>query len=619
LVKVASVIGRNFFYKILFEVAKEIEEIDERLVYLEEVQLILERRRMGEVEYLFKHALAQEAAYDSILVKKRKELHLKVAQAIVTVFKERLQEFFGTLALHYSLGEDLNRAENYLIKAGEESLKSSASSEALHYYQEALDIYRRKCGDTVNTEKIAMLEKNIAIALFNTGHNEEAVEYFERVLAYYGVRAPKHPIAVILKFLIGFLDFIIKLEFQFLIAKKIPAQKEIDIFYLMLKKTAALAVTNPRRFFIEWTAFSKWFTKFDLTKTEYGYGAFGGCSTIFSLSGISFRLSRKMLEFSKDKINKNDVKSVLQYEFAKVMHNLVTGNWGADCYDDKLVNQALRFGEVFYIATYQALHSQISIERGSLDVKRIVDKLSEIADVYENDYAKVLKFRLRTLFLMKYRKLHDALLEADAGIDFIHKIGHRPIRFVLYSLKARIQMLLGDIKGAEDSLRNAKDLLTKDRFAPYFLCPFLTGQFIFDLCRLEEALKSNNKSELNKNSNRAFKSGKRAVKVSRKAAFDRVEIFNMMGVYYWLVGKQIKALKWWKRCIREGEHMGARLELSRAYMEIGKRLLEPESRHQVLDGISAEAYLEKAEELFKEMDLSWDLNELENVNRGNIK
>ncbi|MCK4825259.1 AAA family ATPase, partial [bacterium] len=395
LVKVASVIGRNFFYKILFEVTEEIEDIDERLVYLEKVQLILERRRMAEVEYLFKHALAQQAAYDSILIKQRKKLHLKVAQSIETVFKERLQDFFGTLALHYSLGEDLDRAENYLIKAGEESLKSSASSEALHYYQEALDIYRRKCGDTVNTEKIAMLEKNIAIALFNTGHNEEAVEYFERVLAYYGVRAPKHPIAVILKLLIGLLDFMIKLEFQFLMGKKIPAQKEIEIFDLTLKKISAIAVTDPKRMFIEMIIISRLLTKLDQTKVEHGAGSFVINSVIFSLSGISFRLSRKILEFSKNKINKNDVKSLLAYDFAEVGYNLLTGNWGADCYDEKLMNQGLNIGELFIITTCHVWHGQISIERGNPDAQRIVDKLSEIADVYDNDYAKELKFRLR--------------------------------------------------------------------------------------------------------------------------------------------------------------------------------------------------------------------------------
>ena len=106
LVKVASVIGRNFFHRILSEVNAETGDIGTRLNYLKTIQLIRERRRMGELEYLFKHALAQEAAYESILMQKRKEIHLKVAQSIEMVFKERLHEFYGMLAFHYSKGDD---------------------------------------------------------------------------------------------------------------------------------------------------------------------------------------------------------------------------------------------------------------------------------------------------------------------------------------------------------------------------------------------------------------------------------------------------------------------------------------------------------------------------------
>lgn len=146
LVRVASVIGRNFFYRILAEVAQTIEDIDSRLEYLEEIQLIRERKRMEELEYLFKHALAQEVAYDSILVQRRKELHKNVADSIEKVFNERLHEFYGMLAYHYSQAEDLDKTEEYLIKAGEESLKSSASAEALNYYQQALELYLRKYG-----------------------------------------------------------------------------------------------------------------------------------------------------------------------------------------------------------------------------------------------------------------------------------------------------------------------------------------------------------------------------------------------------------------------------------------------------------------------------------------
>jgi hypothetical protein len=82
------------------------------------------------------------------------------------------------------------------------------------------------------------------------------------------------------------------------------------------------------------------------------------------------------------------------------------------------------------------------------------------------------------------------------------------------------------------------------------------------------------------------------------------------------MSKQKKALKWWHNAIKEGERLGARLQLAALYFELGKRLLEPESKYRVLDGISAEDYLEKARPMFEEMKLQSYLDELSQVTRG---
>jgi len=86
-----------------------------------------------------------------------------------------------------------------------------------------------------------------------------------------------------------------------------------------------------------------------------------------------------------------------------------------------------------------------------------------------------------------------------------------------------------------------------------------------------------------------------------------------MGVYYWLVGKQTHALKWWSKAIQEGERLGARPDLSRTYFEVGKRLSEPQSKYKQFNGIDAGRYLEKAGILFEEMGLENDLACLERV------
>ena len=87
----------------------------------------------------------------------------------------------------------------------------------------------------------------------------------------------------------------------------------------------------------------------------------------------------------------------------------------------------------------------------------------------------------------------------------------------------------------------------------------------------------------------------------------------MTGTFYWLIGKQNKAFKWWNKTIKRGEELGARPDLSRTYFEIGKALLHPKCKYKECGGTTAEVYLNKTRSMFEEMDLQWDLDELDKV------
>jgi hypothetical protein len=92
-----------------------------------------------------------------------------------------------------------------------------------------------------------------------------------------------------------------------------------------------------------------------------------------------------------------------------------------------------------------------------------------------------------------------------------------------------------------------------------------------------------------------------------------VEVFRLLGVHGWLLGKQDKALTWWKKSIAEGERLGARPEQARTFFEVGRRLLSGDSKAKELDGLTAHDYLEKARAMFKEMGFHHDLEELGEV------
>ena len=615
LVKTASVIGRNFFYRILVEVARTIEDIDNRLEYLEEIQLIRERKRMEELEYLFKHALAQEVAYDSILVQRRKEIHKSVADSIEKVFFERLHEFYGMLAFHYSQAEELDKTEEYLIKAGEESLKASASSEALHYYQQALELYLGKYGDKADPTKVAMLEKNIALALFNKGQFAESVEYFDKVLTFYGETTPKHPILKALKAGIGFFAFLVAFYLSFLKWKKDPTPRDKEIISLFYKKIQALSVTDPQEMFIQSFYLFKLFVKFDVTRIENGTGIMAIMSVLFSWSGMSFTLSRRVLEFTKDKIDMNDVQSALNYKFSAWLLACTSGNWPEEIAPEHdLIERNLGIGEFLYTTCYITWNSFMYTARGNInEALRGAKKISDIGETYDNDLARVHRYFVNTYILTRCRISQETLNEAEEGIQFTGKTGFQVWLIQLYSVKARIQLMLGDVNGAIDSLERAENIKSEVTGVAGHVGDFALTRFIYELNQTEEAIKRADKTALPICRTNALKAGTEALKIANKFAFIKTEALKLMGVYYWLIGKQRKALHWWRKSIQEGQRLNDRLELSRTYYEVGKRLLEPKSKYKELDGVKAEDYLEKARAMFEEMDLQWDLNELEKL------
>jgi tetratricopeptide (TPR) repeat protein len=316
-------------------------------------------------------------------------------------------------------------------------------------------------------------------------------------------------------------------------------------------------------------------------------------------------------------ISRNDAKAVILYEFLETTHNYFEGNWKAiKEYDPDLVERNLSIGEMENAVQYLHWHGLPRIYQGYPDItKSTIGRLKDISEVYANDFSLMLKYELNANLLMEYRRLHDALSEVGEAIGFAQKAGFGIFLFDMYSCKALIHILMGDIEKAEESMRRASEIKKAHAF-PIELSSLYRSQVECNLHRLKQSIGGGNGSGSAKCRNRAAKSCKMLLRISRKAAQHRTESCRLTGVYYWLTNNQQKALKWWHRAIQEGERLGARLELSRAYFEIGKRLLEPKSKHEMLDGIKAEEYLERARSLFEEMDLQWDLDELNRVARG---
>jgi class 3 adenylate cyclase/tetratricopeptide (TPR) repeat protein len=138
----ASVAGRSFYHRVLQMVLERELDLDEQLRVLQRAGLIREAARVPEVEYAFRHALTQEAAYRSILHRRRREMHGRVAEVLESVFAERLDEFAPRLAHHFDQAWDA-RAVHYYLRAADAALRLYANHEAVAHYSRALELARR--------------------------------------------------------------------------------------------------------------------------------------------------------------------------------------------------------------------------------------------------------------------------------------------------------------------------------------------------------------------------------------------------------------------------------------------------------------------------------------------
>jgi len=154
--QLASVIGRIFLYRVLAVIVQAERarpepaspersrrgrrELDAHLLTLQREEMIRERARLPELEYIFKHELTREAAYNGLLRRERRRSHRQVAEALEDLLADRIEELLGLLAHHWERAGARRRALEYLRRAGDQAAAQYANAEAIAYFSRALDL-----------------------------------------------------------------------------------------------------------------------------------------------------------------------------------------------------------------------------------------------------------------------------------------------------------------------------------------------------------------------------------------------------------------------------------------------------------------------------------------------
>jgi class 3 adenylate cyclase/tetratricopeptide (TPR) repeat protein len=140
ILQTGSVVGREFSHDLIKTVADQSEEkLLSNLSVLKDSELLYERGIYPKSTYIFKHALTQEAVYDSLLLKRRKEVHEKIGGAIEELYLERLEEFYEMLAYHYSRSDNSEVAYKYLKLSGNKATRNHSVWEALDFFRNGIE------------------------------------------------------------------------------------------------------------------------------------------------------------------------------------------------------------------------------------------------------------------------------------------------------------------------------------------------------------------------------------------------------------------------------------------------------------------------------------------------
>ena len=153
--------------------------MDQQLDTLQTAELIREAASVPEVEYIFRHDLTRDAAYNSILFRRRRQFHRRVGEAIEELFGGRLEEQAHRLAYHFYEAKDNDRALKYSTMAGDVAAGLYANDEAVTHYTRAIELAREAGPQEAEQGELARLLESLGDVKRRLGDASESSLLYE--------------------------------------------------------------------------------------------------------------------------------------------------------------------------------------------------------------------------------------------------------------------------------------------------------------------------------------------------------------------------------------------------------------------------------------------------------
>ena len=164
--QLGATIGREFSYELLHAVSLLDEAtFQQGLRQLVDAELLYQRGLPPQATYIFKHALVQDTAYQSLLKSKRQQYHQQIAQVLEERFSEVKETQPDLLAHHYTEAGLIVQAIPYWQRAGQRAIERSANEEAISHLTKALELLKTLPNTLERTQQELDLQITLGPAL----------------------------------------------------------------------------------------------------------------------------------------------------------------------------------------------------------------------------------------------------------------------------------------------------------------------------------------------------------------------------------------------------------------------------------------------------------------------
>jgi tetratricopeptide (TPR) repeat protein len=595
-VRRAAVIGRAFLYRVLDAVLEEDRDLEQELEHLQSAALIQEVQRIPELEYIFKHALAQEAAYQGILLEERREVHARVGSAIETLMVDRLDEFYGLLAYHYTAAEQWEQAQEYLFKAGDQAGRMAADAEALDHYRQAMEAYARVHGDDWDPFERAQLERKIGEAFYRLGNFGQARSYLNRAFALLGEAMPESKWGTRLAIFFALLVQLIHRLFPRWFVRPMgdPSEHVMELFNVANALGWIEGVADIERFFLIAVRMLN-----ACERRGFAYGStylassFSSAIDLMGLPGLADWYLNLAVDYSR-KVEPQ--RPIFQLHWSKALHYNIQADW-----DNSLQNArraadiAESMGDLRSWGSATDLVAWAHHSQGELNPARAASlEMLEVAE--EGSDTQILCWGLLGIGVTNKRfgKLNQAIRDLERAIEVSEEVPDFHTQVAAGGWLGRCYIAKGELDKAFSVLETSQEVLLAS--GVIIEIPILGNGFSEAYLAMAERSTGKEKQKWLKKAKRSCQDTLRAAKRYRPPLLD-AQIFQ--GRYEWLRGNSSAAEKWWDKALQESRQTRDRYAEGVIYLEIGTRLGDREHLQQaesILEEIGAAFDLTKARE-----------------------